>query len=139
MAARAGVLGFYPLGCSNIPENMEHDFMKRGYLLPGGCKDLIDVLKQSAQPSGQRPVRMLDASMFKHFIKCMKLPPIVGEIVIPEKIPVSQLAALLGQKPFKIIADVTRLGFLLTPEQQLSFDFSSCVARMYGFFAIKAA
>jgi hypothetical protein len=38
---------------------MEHDFMKRGYLLPEGCKDLIDVLKKSKQPP-QHPVLWFD-------------------------------------------------------------------------------
>ncbi|MGA9779278.1 MAG: hypothetical protein WBS33_13490 [Verrucomicrobiia bacterium] len=33
--------------------------MKRGYLLPEGCKDLIDVLKKSKQPS-QHPVLLFD-------------------------------------------------------------------------------
>src|SRR6266403_1313852 len=35
---------------------MEHDFMKRGYLLPEGCKDLIDVLKSK--------LRVIDGFLF---------------------------------------------------------------------------
>jgi hypothetical protein len=40
------------------------------------------------------------------------LPSIVGEIVIPEKASESQLAALLGQKPFHIIADLMEIAGL---------------------------
>jgi hypothetical protein len=32
---------------------MEHDFMKRGHLLPERCKDLIDVLEKPEKPSQQ--------------------------------------------------------------------------------------
>jgi len=28
-----------------MPDEMENEFMKRGYLLPNGCKNLIDVLR----------------------------------------------------------------------------------------------
>jgi len=38
---------------------MEHHFMKRGYLLPEGCKDLIDVLQKSKEPL-QDPVLFLE-------------------------------------------------------------------------------
>jgi hypothetical protein len=38
---------------------MEHDFMKRGYLLPEGCKDLIDVLEKSKRAS-QHPILFFD-------------------------------------------------------------------------------
>jgi hypothetical protein len=38
---------------------MEHDFMKRGYLLPEGCKNLIDVLEKSKEPP-EHPVLFLE-------------------------------------------------------------------------------
>jgi hypothetical protein len=34
-----------------MAEEMENEFMKRGYLLPKGCKDLGDVLMSKAQPA----------------------------------------------------------------------------------------
>jgi hypothetical protein len=38
---------------------MAEDFMKRGYLLPKGCKDLIDVLQKAKQPS-KPPLLLFD-------------------------------------------------------------------------------
>lgn len=124
--------------------------MKRGYLLPDGCKDLIDVLKQS-----KHPLRLIDASTLKHLVYLLKskpqllkfkpkhllpeplaaLPPVVGEFLIPDQTTVSQLALLLGQKVFQIIADVMELGFFVTVKDSLSFQIISSVARKYGFFA----
>ena len=47
--------------------------MKRGYLLPGGCKDLIDVLKlKSKQQSPQHPAHLVDILKLKFdFLKLM--------------------------------------------------------------------
>jgi hypothetical protein len=33
-----------------MSKNMENEFMKRGYLLPEGCKDMVDVLTPKKQP-----------------------------------------------------------------------------------------
>ena len=131
--------------------------MKRGYLLSAGCKDLIDVLKQPPRPSSRPAARLMDLSNLKQpvdFLKLTKfkpaqskplppnptsLPPVIGGLVIPHQASASQLAALLGQKVFQIMADVMRLGFFTTPEQPLRFEIISRVARRYGFIAIKAA
>lgn len=49
---------------------MERDFMKRGYLLPKGCKDLIDVLKL-------KPNHELKHQLPQHFIPLPSpLPPV---------------------------------------------------------------
>src|SRR6266481_3777332 len=100
---------------------MDHDFMKRGYLLPEGCKDLIDVLKLKPGFVAEDCKDLIDVSKLKPKVFKLKpkqqtpqqpapLPKIVGEIVITEQTSVSQLAALLGQKPFQIVADVMELG-----------------------------
>ena len=131
--------------------------MKRGYLLPEGCKDLIDVLKlKPKQQSPQYPAHMVDILKLKFdFLKLMPqvlklkpkphspqhpapLPPIVGENVIPEQTSASQLAALLGQKASQIIADVIQLGSFVTAKP-LDFKIISSVARKYGFIAKRVA
>jgi hypothetical protein len=111
---------------------MENDFMKRGYLLPNGCKDLADALKlkQLHQPR---------LRVMRHLAPLPPPPPIVGELVIPEQTSVLDLAKMLGQKPFKIIADVMQLGGYVTVEQILDFNIISSVARKYGFIAKRAA
>ena len=113
----------------NLFPSMENDFMKRGYLLPEGCKDLIDVLTLKPQQQPRPPSFLLPAPP----------PLIVGEIVVPERTSVLQLAALLGQKPFQIVADVMQLGIFATVTQPLGFQIISSVARKYGFIAKRAA
>jgi len=126
---------------------MDYDFMKRGYLLPKGCKDLIDAmrLKASLLPRGHE--QLLDLSKLKPQVFDFKLkhapqtpvplPPVTAELVIPDQTTVSQLAALLGQKPFNIIADVMQLGVFAFVDQVLDFKTISSVARKYGYLAIK--
>jgi hypothetical protein len=67
------------------------------------------------------------------------LPPIVGELVIPTQTTVSDLAKLLSEKPFRIIADLMGLGVFATVEQALDFKTISSIARKYGFIAKRAA
>jgi Translation initiation factor IF-2, N-terminal region len=102
---------------------MENEYMKRGYLLPGGCKDLSDIPKYKAMPTPQ---------------PLAPLPPITGEMTVPAQMTVSELAAALSQNPFRIIADLMGLNIFVTLEHQLDFDLISRVARKYGFTAKRA-
>jgi hypothetical protein len=101
---------------------MEDDYMKRGYLLPAGCKDLIDVLRLEVQHKPKTPLAL-----------------IIGELTVAEPVPVGQLAAVLGQKPSRIIADLMELGVFATAQQLIPFDIIAQVARSYGYTAKKAA
>jgi len=121
---------------------MEHDYMKRGYLLPEGCKDLGDVLKRKQE----RPQDLLQklpqqfAQLPKgHGTMLKPLPPIKGELVLPPQTSVAQLAALLNQKPFRIVADLMEIGVFANANQVMGFGAISRVARKYGLIAKKAA
>ena len=128
---------------------MDYDFMKRGYLLPKGCKDLIDAMRLKASLLPQGREHLLNISKLKPQVFDFKLkhtqqpqvplPPVTAQLVIPDQTTVSQLAALLGQKPFNIIADVMQLGVFAFVDQVLDFTTISCVARKYGYLAIKPA
>ena len=102
--------------------------MNRGYLLPEGCKDLIDVFK--LKPGQERRRSSL--------LPAAPWPLITGELVIPAKISVATLAALLNQEPLRIITDVMHLGVSVNIEQQLDFWIILIVARKYGFLAERA-
>jgi hypothetical protein len=104
------------------------DFMERGYLLPEGCKDLIDVFKLKPKHETKHQSRPTSAPP-------APLPPIAGEIIIPQKTSVLDLARLLNQKPFRIVADVMQLGIFAIVKQTLDFEIISSVARKYGFIA----
>ena len=107
---------------------MNYDYSKRGYLLPKGCKDLIDVRKLKDEHT---------AAPQKQFIP-KPLPPVIGELVIPGNLSVADLAALLKQKPFHVIADLMAIGVFANLNQKVEFDAMSKVARKYGYIARRA-
>ena len=111
--------------------NFEH--FERGYLLPKGCKDLVDVINLlQARP---KPTVFLKAVS----TPTNQEPPSNGDLLVSEPITVGQLASLLKQKPFKIIADLMQLGFFATVTQCLGFEAVSQIARKYGYIAKKLA
>ncbi|MHB8524318.1 MAG: translation initiation factor IF-2 N-terminal domain-containing protein [Limisphaerales bacterium] len=106
---------------------MNNDYMKRGYLLPEGCKDLIDVLNPTLQHKSAQESRTT-----------APLPPLIGEMTVPNQTTVRELAEVLKQKPFRIIADLMEIGVFATPHQQIAFDIIAQVVRRYGYAAKKA-
>ena len=62
-------------------------------------------------------------------------PPLKGEILVSEKTTVAELAELLGQKPFRIVADLMELGVFANVKQTVDFELLCEVARKYGFRA----
>jgi hypothetical protein len=123
---------------------MENEFMKRGYLLPDGCKDLSDVakLKQEDVPKALTAA-LLQTAYYHPTAKVSKgsasLPPITRQVFIPPGTTVQKLAALLEQKPIEIIGDLMKLGVFAMTDYVIDFKTISEVARMHGFQAIKGA
>ena len=115
--------------------------MRRGYLLPPGCKDLIDVLNLT-------PQHKLAPGIFaglptkpagpKASQKPLPLPAVKGELIFKAPTTVRDLADQLGQLPFKIIADLMGMGVFANVSQVLSFEIVSVIAHQYGFIAKKA-
>ena len=106
---------------------MFYDYSKRGYLLPPGCRDLMDVLKLKTD-------QVLPVS--KHFAG--PVPTIIGEIRVGRDTSVKELAVLLKQKPFQIIADMMEIGVFANLNHSVDFDAIAKVARKYGFIATKS-
>ncbi len=111
---------------------MGFEHFERGYLLPTGCRDLIDAIKLKAEPQPKIFLKPPSAP-------AEQLPALKGDLMVSEPTTVKQLAALLGEKPFKIIADAMELGVFATVNQTLSFEAISRIARKYGFIAKRAA
>ena len=132
---------------------MYYDYNKRSYLLPPGCKDLIDLLrleqqkKQMLKPGESYVVgtqEILGAWKLKK--KKPKEPgidwlsiPSIREVAIPEKILVMELAKVAAQKPFRIIADLMEIGIFANVKQEIGFEAASRVLKKYGIIAKKAA
>jgi hypothetical protein len=141
---------------------MYYDYNKRSYLLPPGCKDLIDLLKldeQKKQFSIQLPKLpgLLGGEIFiagteeilgpwklkKKKSKEPEAEPLIvlpgSEVVIPEQIVALQLAKIAGQKPFKIIADLMEIGVFANVNQPIDFEAASRILKKYGITAKKMA
>lgn len=88
------------------------DYSKRDYLLPPGCKDLIDVLRLEIWPPSR--------------IKLLELKGAVS---------VKDLAAMLGCRPFRIVADLLELKIMAHVDQSVTFEVAAKLARKYGFVA----
>jgi len=104
--------------------------MKRGYLLPEGCKDLTDVpkFKPATVPPGSLPKSKSAPVSLEP-----PLPPVTGEIAFTEGMTVRQLADVLKQKPWKIMADLMAFKVMVTLNHAIPIEVVAKVARKYGF------
>ena len=104
--------------------------------------DVINLQKQKPplrwHAATEKAAQMLQAE-FEAALKHTSghAPPVTGEIVVPEPTSVADLARLLGQKPFKVIADLMEVGVFANVNQFLSFETVCQVARKYGYAARK--
>jgi hypothetical protein len=140
---------------------MYYDYNKRSYLLPPGCKDLIDLLRLEEHKK-QFPTQLptlpgLPGQTFiagtQEILGPWKLKknkpkeptdeslnvPSIREVVIPDEIFVREMAKIAGQKPFKIIADLIEIGIFANVMQKVGFEAASRVLKKYGIIAKKAA
>jgi hypothetical protein len=116
---------------------MHYDYSKRNYLLPHGCKDLIDVLKLEKQQTE------LHASTLGSLSTIWKLPKQTEgagtadfrEVVISDKVSIIELAMIVGKKPFKIIADLLQLGDFVSMKEDVDFETAAKLLRKYGLVA----
>jgi hypothetical protein len=141
---------------------MYYDYNKRSYLLPPGCKDLIDLLRLEEQKKRQAiqlpmlpgfhggeifiagtqeilgPWKLKKKKSKEPEPDSLKIPSI-HEIAIPDEIPVMELAKIAGQKPFKIVADLMEIGTFANVYQKIGFEAASRVLKKYGIVAKRAA
>jgi len=107
---------------------MNKPYKKRGYLLPRGFKNLIDVVKPKVADEDVPSFRVFD------------LPPIVGQVAVPSVLTVGKLADMLSQKPSRIVKDVKKLfGYPVTARHLLRFSEIEQVLRLYGFRATQTS
>lgn len=135
--------------------NPFNDPRKRGYLLPPGCKDLLDALHQSTTAvGGLKPAR---SAATKAGVWIWKYPkgtpgqapvypqtPVskaiaetfpAGEVEIPERAPIRLLALILGKKIHQIVADLMELSVFAKVNESVDFETASKVLRKYGYQA----
>ena len=132
---------------------------QRSYLLPPGCKDLIDVLRleELHRPAAIEPDIIMGQSAFQGaetFSQVWKLKPqppstdaggsgvsdavpaaFFLEVHLPESISINFLATLLGRKPFQVVANLMEFGVFATPTQKVDFETAAKLLRKYGLLA----
>jgi hypothetical protein len=67
------------------------------------------------------------------------LPPITGEIVVPERVSTVEVASLIGKKTHEVISDLMLLDVFILPDEPLPFDTVSKVLRAYGYIAKRSS
>jgi len=135
---------------------MYYDYNKRSYLLPPGCKDLIDLLKleeQKKQPSIQLPMLqgLPGLQGGEIFIAGTQEKEIEGSSI---RFPAVHSIRWPGchsrrnfrtgvdencrPKPFKAIADLMEIGIFANVKQKIGFEAAARVLKKYGIIANKA-
>jgi hypothetical protein len=120
---------------------MSFEHFERGYLLPKGCKDLIDVIRLAPHPNVFLKLPSLHPKPQSGIssIPATQAPAPKGNIFVSDNTTVKELAALVGQKAFRIIADAMELGIFANVSQSLGFKASSQIAEKYGYTAKRTA
>jgi hypothetical protein len=116
---------------------MSFENFERGYLLPKGCKDLIDVVKPPAHSNIFLKLPFLHSKPQTEISAkpASAAPAMKGDLFVSDHTTVKELAALLGKQAFQIIADAMQLGIFATVNQSLGFKASSQIAQKYGYTA----
>src|SRR5579859_7367170 len=132
-----GMLQFNPL----------NDPRKRNYLLPPGCKDLLDALNQSTSAAGGLGLKQARSAATKAGIyildpiwkypkdttglaqtqmsKAGAEPFPVGQVEIPERAPIRLLALVLGKTIYQIIGDLMELSVFVNVNESVDFETAS--------------
>lgn len=119
-----------------VMEHFSPDYSKRDYLLPAGCKDLIDVLRLQEKREAKLQAWLPESS---DQLAPWILPPVKGELQLSDPIMVEQLAAQLHQKPFKVIAELMQLGVFATAKQAITFEAAAKLLLKYGYRAKRSS
>jgi len=112
--------------------DLNPNYGKRDYLLPPGCKDLIDVLN----------LKQRDEAWREAAIKIVPLPTQATEGFTVEIAPtttVKDLAEFLHVKPLGIIVALMELGVFANLNQVVDFNSAAKLLAKYGYFATRPA
>jgi len=118
---------------------MSFDHFERGYLLPEGCKDLIDVIGPGSKSKAFLKLPIIYSKPGIPLKPDWSAPAPKGDIFVSDHTTVKELAALLGQKLGQVIADAMQLGIFAAWNQVLGFEAISRIAEKYGYTAKKTS
>jgi hypothetical protein len=111
--------------------NLTPDYSKRDYLLPPGCKDLIDVLNLEA-------ARATGGVSFEPALP--PASPLKGTTIeLGPTVVVKDLACLLSVKAYIIVGDLMGTGLFVSVHDEVSFETAAKVLAKYGVIARRSA
>ena len=97
------------------------DYSERDFLLPAGCKDLMEAMRREQQSAIPRNPE----------------PEITRWVTLPEKVSIGYLAELTGQQLCTIINDLCRLRLFLGIYRSLDFESAARLLEQYGVGALR--
>ena len=131
---------------------------KPRYLLPEGCKDLNDVIRQQEEDAAlqkqkaavfealekyasmakapQKKYQDLSDTLKKHWHETSKELPL--HVTIPDPVTVGELADMLHLKAFKVISALVNFHVFASPGSTLPFATASQVCAHFGVAVQKA-
>jgi len=98
------------------------DPSKRDYLLPPGCKDLVDALQRQQKDLPPAPY-----------------PPVTRHVRLPEKVSVRFLAEASGQDLHAIAKVMADLRIIVNVNRSVDFADAQKILRKYGIWAERGA
>jgi len=110
----------------------QNPFGRCEYLLPPGCKDLIDVLR-SMKAKGNVIVAQKQPKLIFRKPLAKKIPV----VLLPSQVAVKDLAGALGTKLYKIIGFLKQMNVYTSVDQKIPFYTAAKVAKRHGYAAKK--
>ena len=105
---------------------------KPRFLLPDGCKDLIDALRLQRQIDGAESSQDGPSST--------QLPQLLPtSVALPDPVVVRDLASALHLKPYQVIGSLMQFNVFASFNTELDFDTASKLCSYYGVAATKVA
>lgn len=119
------------------------DREKPRYLLPEGCKDLYDVIRQQEQAAADLAAKRKTALMHADLITAWlekhvpaplseSLPPLPASVLLPDLLTIGALADLLHLKPYKLISMLIQLKVFASADEEIGFPLACAVCRHLG-------
>jgi hypothetical protein len=107
---------------------------KPRFLLPDGCKDLIDALRLQQQ-SAEAELSEVDIST-----RADATPqPLPASVALPDPVIVRDLASALHLKPFQVVGSLMQFNVFASLNTALDFNTASTLCSHYGVAATKVA
>ncbi len=110
----------------------QHPLGRCEYLLPAGCKDLIDVLRLEKVKGNVGKDQKRHQLLFKK-----PRPKKIAVVHLPSQVAVKDLAGALGAELYKVIGLLKQMNVYTGINQKVPFYTAARIAKQYGYAAKK--